>query len=77
MFQFHALNGKNICNYQLVCDSDVNLQNKESVIHCLQILSSFRLIMQVALPQNCAGLSSMVYINVQYFIFHCVFQEVI
>ncbi|KAI4576547.1 hypothetical protein MJT46_002382 [Ovis ammon polii x Ovis aries] len=43
---FHALNGKNICNYQLVCDSDVNLQNKESVIHCLQILSSFRLIMQ-------------------------------
>ncbi|XP_027823439.1 cilia- and flagella-associated protein 54 isoform X6 [Ovis aries] len=49
---FHALNGKNICNYQLVCDSDVNLQNKESVIHCLQILSSFRLIMQVALPQE-------------------------
>ncbi|XP_059742949.1 cilia- and flagella-associated protein 54 isoform X10 [Bos taurus] len=49
---FHALNGKNICNYQLVCDSDVNLQNKESVTHCLQILSSFRLIMQVALPQE-------------------------
>ena len=52
MFQFHALNGKNICSYQLVCDSDVNLQNKDSVIHCLQILSSFRLIMQVALPQE-------------------------
>uniref|UniRef100_A0A4W2G613 Cilia and flagella associated protein 54 n=1 Tax=Bos indicus x Bos taurus TaxID=30522 RepID=A0A4W2G613_BOBOX len=50
--KFHALNGKNICNYQLVCDSDVNLQNKESVTHCLQILSSFRLIMQVALPQE-------------------------
>ncbi|XP_014635592.1 PREDICTED: cilia- and flagella-associated protein 54 [Ceratotherium simum simum] len=49
---FHALNGKNICNYQLVCDSDVNLQNKESVIKCLHILSSFRLIMQVALPQE-------------------------
>ncbi|KAB0385141.1 hypothetical protein FD755_000097 [Muntiacus reevesi] len=49
---FHALNGKNICTYQLVCDSDVNLQNKDSVIHCLQILSSFRLIMQVALPQE-------------------------
>ncbi|KAB0346925.1 hypothetical protein FD754_011782 [Muntiacus muntjak] len=49
---FHALNGKNVCNYQLVCDSDVNLQNKDSVIHCLQILSSFRLIMQVALPQE-------------------------
>ncbi|XP_070310239.1 cilia- and flagella-associated protein 54 isoform X4 [Odocoileus virginianus] len=49
---FHALNGKNICNYQLVCDSDVNLRNKDSVIHCLQILSSFRLIMQAALPQE-------------------------
>ncbi|XP_036879021.2 cilia- and flagella-associated protein 54 [Manis javanica] len=49
---FHALNGKNICNYQLVCDSDVNLQSKESVIQCLRILSSFRLIMQVALPQE-------------------------
>ncbi|XP_070363203.1 cilia- and flagella-associated protein 54 isoform X3 [Equus asinus] len=49
---FHALNGKNICNYQLVCDSDANLQNKESVIHCLHILSSLRLIMQVALPQE-------------------------
>nr|XP_031539099.1 cilia- and flagella-associated protein 54 [Vicugna pacos] len=49
---FHALNGKNICNYQLVCDSDTNLQNKESVIQCLHILSSLRLIMQVALPQE-------------------------
>nr|XP_051701750.1 cilia- and flagella-associated protein 54 isoform X4 [Oryctolagus cuniculus] len=49
---FHALNGKNICNYQLVCDSDVKLQNKESVSQCLQILSSLRLIMQVALPQE-------------------------
>ncbi|XP_008567288.1 PREDICTED: uncharacterized protein C12orf55, partial [Galeopterus variegatus] len=49
---FHALNGKNMCNYQLVCDSDVNLQNKESVTHCLHILSSLRLIMQVALPQE-------------------------
>ncbi|XP_075409327.1 cilia- and flagella-associated protein 54 [Tenrec ecaudatus] len=49
---FHALNSKNICTYQLVCDSDVNLQNKESVIQCLQILSSLRNIMQVALPQE-------------------------
>ncbi|XP_039092554.1 cilia- and flagella-associated protein 54 [Hyaena hyaena] len=49
---FHALNGKNICNYELVCDNDVNLQNKESVTQCLQILSSLRLIMQVALPQE-------------------------
>ncbi|XP_016077281.1 PREDICTED: cilia- and flagella-associated protein 54 [Miniopterus natalensis] len=49
---FHALNGKNICSYQLVCNSDMNLQNKESVLQCLQILSSLRLIMQVALPQE-------------------------
>ncbi|XP_076967829.1 cilia- and flagella-associated protein 54 [Tamandua tetradactyla] len=49
---FHALSGKSICSYQLVCDSDVNLQNKESVIQCLNILSSLRLIMQVALPQE-------------------------
>ncbi|XP_024610168.1 cilia- and flagella-associated protein 54 [Neophocaena asiaeorientalis asiaeorientalis] len=49
---FHALSGRNICNYQLVCDSDVNLQNKESVAQCLHILSSLRLIMQVALPQE-------------------------
>uniref|UniRef100_A0A8C6QEJ8 Cilia and flagella associated protein 54 n=1 Tax=Nannospalax galili TaxID=1026970 RepID=A0A8C6QEJ8_NANGA len=52
MFQFRALSGKNICNYQLVCDSDVNLQNKESVSRCLQILSSLRFIMQLALPQE-------------------------
>uniref|UniRef100_A0A8C5KN56 Cilia- and flagella-associated protein 54 n=1 Tax=Jaculus jaculus TaxID=51337 RepID=A0A8C5KN56_JACJA len=49
---FHALSGKNLCNYQLLCDSDVNLQNKESVSQCLHILSSLRLIMQVALPQE-------------------------
>ncbi|XP_050995602.1 cilia- and flagella-associated protein 54 [Acomys russatus] len=49
---FHALNGKNICSYKLVCDSDANLQNKESVSQCLHILSSLRLIMQVALPQE-------------------------
>ncbi|XP_044240443.2 cilia- and flagella-associated protein 54 isoform X1 [Ursus arctos] len=49
---FHALSGKNICNYELVCDSDVNLQSKDSVTQCLHILSSLRLIMQVALPQE-------------------------
>uniref|UniRef100_A0A286XXS5 Cilia and flagella associated protein 54 n=1 Tax=Cavia porcellus TaxID=10141 RepID=A0A286XXS5_CAVPO len=49
---FHALYGKNICNYQLVCDSDMNLQNKDSVSQCLHVLSSLRLIMQVALPQE-------------------------
>jgi hypothetical protein len=52
VFQFHALSRKNICSYQLVCESDVNLQNKGSVRECLHILSSLRLIMQVALPQE-------------------------
>ncbi|KAK2102401.1 Cilia- and flagella-associated protein 54 [Saguinus oedipus] len=50
--KFQALSGKNMCNYQLVCDSDENLQNKESVVQCLHILSFLRLIMQVALPQE-------------------------
>ncbi|KAL6034900.1 hypothetical protein STEG23_030846 [Scotinomys teguina] len=49
---FQALSGKNICSYQLVCDSDANLQNEESVSRCLHILSSLRLITQVALPQE-------------------------
>ncbi|KAM4838472.1 cilia- and flagella-associated protein 54 [Urocitellus parryii] len=49
---FHALSAKNICNYQLLCDADVNLQNKESVSQCLSILFSLRLIMEVALPQE-------------------------
>ncbi|EPQ17725.1 hypothetical protein D623_10025586 [Myotis brandtii] len=49
---FHALNGRNICSYQLVCNNDLNMQNKESVIQCLNILSSLRLTMQVALPQE-------------------------
>ncbi|KAH0501698.1 Cilia- and flagella-associated protein 54 [Microtus ochrogaster] len=49
---FHALSGKNICHYELVCENDANLQNKESVRQCLHILSSLRLIMQVALPQE-------------------------
>lgn len=52
VFQFHALSGKNICHYELVCENDANLQNKESVRQCLHILSSLRLIMQVALPQE-------------------------
>uniref|UniRef100_A0A8D2B113 Cilia and flagella associated protein 54 n=1 Tax=Sciurus vulgaris TaxID=55149 RepID=A0A8D2B113_SCIVU len=49
---FHALSAKNICNYRLICDADVNLKNKESVNQCLSILFSLRLIMQVALPQE-------------------------
>ncbi|KAM5287902.1 cilia- and flagella-associated protein 54 [Ctenodactylus gundi] len=49
---FHALCGKNICNYQLVCASDTNLRNKDSVGHCLRILATLRLVTQVALPQE-------------------------
>ncbi|XP_038170363.1 cilia- and flagella-associated protein 54 [Arvicola amphibius] len=49
---FHALSVKNICHYELVCERDANLRNRESVSQCLHILSSLRLIMQVALPQE-------------------------
>ncbi|XP_034630620.1 cilia- and flagella-associated protein 54 [Trachemys scripta elegans] len=49
---FHALQGRNICIYQMVCISDRNLQNQESLQMCFNILSSLRLIMQVALPQE-------------------------
>ncbi|XP_047407155.1 cilia- and flagella-associated protein 54 [Sciurus carolinensis] len=49
---FHALSAKNICNYRLICDADLNMKNKESVNQCLSILFSLRLIMQVALPQE-------------------------
>nr|XP_032644431.1 cilia- and flagella-associated protein 54 isoform X7 [Chelonoidis abingdonii] len=49
---FHALQGRNICIYQMLCFSDRNLQNQESLQMCFNILSSLRLIMQVALPQE-------------------------
>ncbi|TFJ96636.1 perforin-1-like [Platysternon megacephalum] len=49
---FHALQGRNICIYQMVCISDRNLQNQESLQMCFNILSFLRLIMQVALPQE-------------------------
>lgn len=74
MFQFHALYGKNICNYQLVCDSDMNLQNKDSVSQCLHVLSSLRLIMQVALPQE--QLCWIVFNGMhQHTVFLCIFQK--
>ncbi|XP_055483799.1 cilia- and flagella-associated protein 54 [Psammomys obesus] len=49
---FRALSAQNICNYELMCESDANLQNKDSMRQCLHILSTFRMIMQVALPQE-------------------------
>ncbi|XP_021564490.1 cilia- and flagella-associated protein 54-like, partial [Carlito syrichta] len=49
---FHALSGKNMCTYQLVCDGDASLRNEESVTRCLHVLSSLRLILQAALPQE-------------------------
>ncbi|XP_067998988.1 cilia- and flagella-associated protein 54 [Melanerpes formicivorus] len=49
---FHALQERNACMYQMVCSSDRNLQNQESLQTCFTILSSLRLAMQVALPQE-------------------------
>uniref|UniRef100_A0A4W3JAL1 Cilia and flagella associated protein 54 n=1 Tax=Callorhinchus milii TaxID=7868 RepID=A0A4W3JAL1_CALMI len=50
--KFHALQGKSICNYQLVIDSDGSLLNLESMKKCMNILTFLRLIMQVVLPQE-------------------------
>ncbi|KFQ96090.1 Uncharacterized protein C12orf55, partial [Nipponia nippon] len=49
---FHALQERNVCIYQMVCSSDRNLQNQESLQTCFNVLSSLRLTMQVALPQE-------------------------
>ncbi|XP_074024365.1 cilia- and flagella-associated protein 54 [Numenius arquata] len=49
---FHALQERDGCIYQMVCSSDRNLQNQESLQTCFNILSSLRLTMQVALPQE-------------------------
>uniref|UniRef100_A0A8D0GRM0 Uncharacterized protein n=1 Tax=Sphenodon punctatus TaxID=8508 RepID=A0A8D0GRM0_SPHPU len=49
---FHALQGRNICIYQMVCSNDTNLHNPESLRTCFRILFSLRLIMQVTLPQE-------------------------
>ncbi|KAM9247075.1 LOW QUALITY PROTEIN: cilia- and flagella-associated protein 54 [Leptosomus discolor] len=48
----HALQQRNVCLYQMVCSSDSNLQNQESLQTCFNVLSSLRLTMQVALPQE-------------------------
>ncbi|XP_010560285.1 PREDICTED: uncharacterized protein CFAP54 [Haliaeetus leucocephalus] len=49
---FHALQERNVCIYQMICSSDRNLQNPESLQTCFNVLSSLRLTMQVALPQE-------------------------
>ncbi|NXB73393.1 CFA54 protein, partial [Donacobius atricapilla] len=49
---FHALQARNVCIYQMVCSRDRNLQNPESLQTCLNVLTSLRLTMQVALPQE-------------------------
>ncbi|NXB36886.1 CFA54 protein, partial [Eulacestoma nigropectus] len=49
---FHALQARNVCIYQTVCSSGRNLQNQESLQTCLSVLTSLRLTMQVALPQE-------------------------
>ncbi|XP_059702721.1 cilia- and flagella-associated protein 54 [Haemorhous mexicanus] len=49
---FHALQARSVCIYQMVCSRDRNLQNQESLQTCLSALTSLRLTMQVALPQE-------------------------
>ncbi|NXR68545.1 CFA54 protein, partial [Rhadina sibilatrix] len=49
---FHALQARNVCIYQMVCSRDRNLQDPESLQTCLDVLTSLRLTMQVALPQE-------------------------
>ncbi|XP_077034849.1 cilia- and flagella-associated protein 54 [Agelaius phoeniceus] len=49
---FHVLQARNVCIYQMVCSRDRNLQNGESLQTCLNALTSLRLTMQVALPQE-------------------------
>ncbi|KFO14390.1 Uncharacterized protein C12orf55, partial [Balearica regulorum gibbericeps] len=49
---FHALQERNGCIYQMIYSSDRNLQNQGSLQTCFNVLSSLRLAMQVALPQE-------------------------
>ncbi|NXF34009.1 CFA54 protein, partial [Nyctibius bracteatus] len=49
---FRALQERNVCIYQMVCSSDRDLQKQESLQTCFNVLSSLRLTMQVALPQE-------------------------
>ncbi|NWX28772.1 CFA54 protein, partial [Notiomystis cincta] len=49
---FRVLEARNVCIYQMVCSSDRNLQSPESLQTCLNVLTSLRVTMQVALPQE-------------------------
>ncbi|XP_051857194.1 cilia- and flagella-associated protein 54 [Antechinus flavipes] len=47
---FRALEGKCMCLYHVICANDPHFGNELSVNQCFDILSTWRLIMQVALP---------------------------
>ncbi|XP_074395684.1 cilia- and flagella-associated protein 54 isoform X4 [Zonotrichia albicollis] len=49
---FHVLQARNVCIYHVVCSRDRNLWHGESLQTCLNVLTSLRLTMQVALPQE-------------------------
>ncbi|NWT53643.1 CFA54 protein, partial [Erythrocercus mccallii] len=49
---FHALQARNVCIYRMVCSRDRNLQDRESLQTCFNVLTSLQLTMQVALPQE-------------------------
>ncbi|NWS70487.1 CFA54 protein, partial [Crotophaga sulcirostris] len=49
---FHALQQKDVCTYHMICSSDRDLQNQESLQTCFDVLSSLQITMQVALPQE-------------------------
>uniref|UniRef100_A0A8C5J8P7 CFA54 protein n=1 Tax=Junco hyemalis TaxID=40217 RepID=A0A8C5J8P7_JUNHY len=50
--KFHVLQARNVCIYHVVCSRDRNLWHGESLQTCLNVLTSLRLTMQVALPQE-------------------------
>ncbi|XP_060100406.1 cilia- and flagella-associated protein 54 [Heteronotia binoei] len=49
---FHVLQARNVCMYRIVCSSDMDLLNQESLKTCFTVLSILRLIMQIALPHE-------------------------
>ncbi|XP_077195229.1 cilia- and flagella-associated protein 54 isoform X2 [Paroedura picta] len=49
---FHVLQTRNVCMYRIVCNSDMDLLNPESLKTCFTVLSIFRLIMQITLPHE-------------------------
>ncbi|XP_015271758.1 PREDICTED: cilia- and flagella-associated protein 54 [Gekko japonicus] len=49
---FHVLQARNVCMYKIVCNSDMDLLNQESLKTCFTVLSILRLIMQITLPHE-------------------------